>query len=93
VARNHHIGLPTEYVHVSGACGLKAPILFVCAADDCMLRVQVSGRSYVLATEQLVSADDTETAAREISDLVEAVRAGRSLPQSRSAREGAERHA
>ncbi len=93
VARNHHIGLPTEYAHVSGACGLKPPILFVRAADDGVVRVQVSDRSYVLATGQSFPAGDTETAAQEISSLVKASPANRSLPSSRTAGEGARRHA
>jgi hypothetical protein len=93
VARNHHIGLPTEYAHVSGACGLKAPILFVRAADDSVIRVQVSDRTYVLATGQSFPAGDTETAAREISSLLKTSPANRSLPSPRTAREGTRRHA
>jgi hypothetical protein len=93
VARNHHLGLPTEYAQVRGACGLKPPILFVGAADDGVIRVQVSDRSYVLATGQSFPAGDTKTAAQEISRLVRASPADRSLPPSPSARGGARRHA
>jgi hypothetical protein len=92
VARNHHVGLPTEHARVSGACGLKSPILFVCTADDGVIRVQVSERSYVLATGESFPGD-AEAAARGIAGLVGTVRASRSLPPSRDARGSARRHA
>jgi len=79
LARNHHLGLPTEYVPVSGACGLKAPSLHVFAGLLGMVRVQVqvseksdgesSDEYFALATGQSFSAGDAEKAALEIRRL------------------------
>jgi hypothetical protein len=93
VARNHHIGLPTEYVPVSAACGLKPPILFVCPVHDGVIRIQVSDQSYVLPTGESVPVADTETAAQEITSLMKATRVNRPLPLSGAPRGGGGRHA
>jgi hypothetical protein len=69
LARNHHLGLPTEYVRVSGVCGLKPPSLHVFAGLLGMVRVQVSDGSFALATGQSFPAEDAEKAAYEIRRL------------------------
>ena len=78
LARNHHLGLPTEYVPVSGACGLKAPVLFVFAGLLGMVRVQVhvskksddeSADFFALATGQSLPAGDAGKAAEGIRRL------------------------
>jgi hypothetical protein len=69
LARNHHLGLPTEHARVSGACGLKPPSLHVFTGTLGLLRVQVSGQSYALATGQSFAAGNAETTAQEISRL------------------------
>ncbi len=71
LARNHHLGLPTEHVQVSAACGLKPPSLHVFAGRLGLLRVQVSDGSYALATGHSFPVGDAETAAEEIFDLAE----------------------
>ena len=91
LARNHHLGLPTKYVPVSGACGLKAPVLFVFAGLLGMVRVQVhvSKKSddesgdvfFALATGQSFPAGDAGKAADEIRRL-----AGRGLSCGGSSR-------
>jgi hypothetical protein len=79
LARNHHLGLPTEYVRVSGACGQKPPSLHVFAGRLGLLRVHVSDGSFVLAAGQSFPAQDAETAAGEIRRLagLDHVAAGR----------------
>src|SRR5712691_9470613 len=73
LARNHHLGLPTEHAPVSGACGLKPPSLHVFAGRLGLLRVQVSGGSYALATGHSFPVGDAETAAGEIAHIAETV--------------------
>jgi hypothetical protein len=80
LARHHHLSLPTEYVRVSGTCGQKPPSLHVFAGRLGLLRVHVSGRSFVPATGQSFPAGDAEATAGEIRrlaglDQVAAVRA------------------
>jgi hypothetical protein len=69
LARNHHLGLPTEHARVSGACGQKPPSLHVFAGLLGMVRVQVNDESFVLATGQSFAARDAEKAAVEIRAL------------------------
>jgi hypothetical protein len=71
-ARNHHLGLPTEFAPVSGKCGQKPPILYIFTSTDGMLQVQVSDGSYALPTGQSYPVNDAEKAAQEISHLVKA---------------------
>jgi hypothetical protein len=71
LARNHHLGLPTEHARVSGACGLKPPSLHVFAGRLGLLRVQVSGGSFAVATGHCFPVGDPEAAAQEISHLAE----------------------
>jgi hypothetical protein len=70
LARNHHLGLPTEHAPVSGACGLKPPSLHVFAGLLGLVRVQVSDGCFVLAKS--FPAGNADKAAQEISDLVKA---------------------
>jgi hypothetical protein len=70
-ARNHHLGLPTEFARVSGQCGQKPPVLYIFTGTQGTLRVQVSDGSYALATGQSYSVRDTGTAAQEIFVLVQ----------------------
>ncbi len=70
LARNHHLGLPTEHAPVSGECGQKPPVLHIFADGDSLLRVQVNDGSFALATGQSFPAGNTEKAAKEISYLV-----------------------
>ncbi|HUC59123.1 MAG TPA: hypothetical protein VMA95_17100 [Streptosporangiaceae bacterium] len=69
LARNHHLGLPTEYVPVSGASGLKPPSLHVFAGRLGLVRVQVGDGSFALATGQSFPAGDAGKAAEEIRRL------------------------
>ena len=69
LARNHHLGLPTEYVRVSGVCGQKPPSLHVFAGLLGMVRVQVCDGSFALATGESFPAADAEKAAFEIRRL------------------------
>jgi hypothetical protein len=69
LARDHHLGLPTEYVRVSGVCGQKPPSLHVFAGRLGLLRVHVSDGSFALATGQSFPAEDAGTAAGEIRRL------------------------
>jgi hypothetical protein len=79
LARNHHLGLPTEYVPVSAVSGLKPPTLHVFAGVLGMIRVQVhvskksddeSGEeSFALTTGQSFPAGDAGRAADEIRRL------------------------
>lgn len=79
-ARNHQLGLPTEFAQVSGVRGLKAPVLYVFTDGDVLLRVQVSDESFALATGQSFPVGDVGKAALEISRLagLDRVRAGSS---------------
>jgi hypothetical protein len=81
LARNHHLGLPTEHAPVSGVCGLKPPSLHVFAGQgqDGLLRVQVSNGSFALATGQSFPAGDAGKAAAGIRRL-----AGLGLPRAGS---------
>jgi len=72
LARNHHLGLRTEFAPVSAACGLKPPVLHIFTARDGVVRVHVSDGSFALATGQSFPAGDAEKAAKEISCLVKA---------------------
>jgi hypothetical protein len=70
LARNHRLALPTKYVQVSGASGLKPPSLHVFAVRLGLVRVQVSdGESFLLATGQSFPARDAVRAADEIRRL------------------------
>jgi hypothetical protein len=71
LARNHHLGLPTEHARVSGVCGQKPPSLHVFAGRLGLLRVQVSDGSFALATGQSFPAGDAEAAALDISRLAD----------------------
>src|SRR6185437_16638747 len=62
LARNHHLGLPTEHTRVSGTCGQKPPSLHVFAGGLGLLRVQVSDESFAL----VIPAGDAEKAAEDI---------------------------
>lgn len=81
LARNHHLGLPTEHVRVSPVCGLKPPSLHVFAGKPGMVRVQVSDESFALATGQSFPVGDAGKAADGIRQLagLDGVRAGSSL--------------
>jgi hypothetical protein len=72
LARNHHLGLPTDFAPVSGACGLKSPVLHVFSARDGLVRVQVRDGSFAVATGQSFPVGDQDKAAQEISYLVKA---------------------
>lgn len=82
LARNHHLGLPTEYVPVSGVCGQKPPSLYVFAGRLGVVRVQVqvsdeSGDDlFALATGESFPAGDAGTTADEICRLAGLDRAG-----------------
>jgi len=65
LARNHHLGLPTEHTRVSGTCGQKPPSLHVFAGGLGLLRVQVSDESFAL----VIPAGDAEKAAEDIRRL------------------------
>ncbi len=79
LARNHHLGLRTEYVPVSAVSGLKPPTLHVFAGSLGLVRVRVhvskksddeSGEeSFALATGQSFPAGDAGNAADGIRRL------------------------
>jgi hypothetical protein len=79
LARNHHLGLPTPFARVSGACGQKPPSLHVFAGLLGMVRVQVhvneepddesSEEYFALATGQSFPSGDAGKAADEIRRL------------------------
>lgn len=79
LARNHHLGLPTENVPVSAACGLKPPTLHMFAGSLGLVRVRVhvskksddesAEESFALATGQSFPAGDAGKAADEIRRL------------------------
>jgi hypothetical protein len=71
-ARNHHLGLPTQFAPVSGKSGQKPPVLYVFTGRDGMLQVQVNDGSYALPTGQSYPVSDAKKAAQEISHLVKA---------------------
>jgi hypothetical protein len=89
LARNHHLGLPTEFAPVSGVCGQKPPSLHVFAGSLGMVRVQVSDGSFVLATGQSLPIKDAGKAAEEFRRLAGLDRA-RAGSASRSAADKAE---
>jgi hypothetical protein len=67
LARVHHLGLPTEYVHVSGVSGPRPPILFIRTQLSRLMRVRVDGESYVLVSGEAFPAGNPGIAARQIA--------------------------